>query len=104
MQVYLHESSIADSHPDSRSSKCLNSQIPEPLKNFSEVEFLQQFPEPPENFPEPLGSALPEKQGCLALGVGVEAWKFSSAFLMLQLGLTLPMAKRLIDLQFYFFF
>jgi hypothetical protein len=73
MQACLHESSIADNHPDFRSFIGLNSQIPEPLKNFSEVEFLQQFSEPPENFPEPLGSALSEKQGCLALGVCVEA-------------------------------
>jgi hypothetical protein len=39
----------------------------------------------------------------LALGVCVEAWKFSSSFLILQLGLTLPMATRLIDLQLHFF-
>jgi hypothetical protein len=40
----------------------------------------------------------------LAFGVCIETWKFSSSFLMLQLGLTLPMSKHLIELQFYFFF
>jgi hypothetical protein len=104
MQACLHESSIANNHPDSRSTLGLNAQISEPPKNFLEVEFLQQFLEPQENFPEPLGSALSEKQGCLAFRVCVEAWKFSKYFLMLQLGLTTPMAKHLIDLQFYFFF
>jgi hypothetical protein len=103
MQACLHESSIANNHPDSRSSLGLNSQISEPTKNFPEVEFLQQFSEPPEDFPEPLGSVLLEWQRCLALGVCVEAWEFSLSFLMLQLGLTFHVDKHLIDLQFYFF-
>jgi hypothetical protein len=73
----------------------LNFENPEPPKNFPEVGFLQQFSEPLENFPEPLRSVLPEKHGCVALGVWVEAWQFPSSSLMLQIGLS-PMAKHLI--------
>jgi hypothetical protein len=36
----------------------------------------------------------------VALGVCVKAWNISSSSHMLQLGLTSPMAKHLIDLQF----
>jgi hypothetical protein len=76
MQAYLHQSLIADNHPDSRSFIGLNFKNPEPPKNFSEVGFLQQFSEPPVNFPEPLRSVLLEKQGCVwplefALKIGI---------------------------------
>jgi hypothetical protein len=66
MQAYLHESLILDIHPDSRSFIDLNYQEPGTSEDFPEVGFLQQFPEPPENFPEPLRFVLPEKkQGCV---------------------------------------
>jgi hypothetical protein len=38
---------------------------------------------------------------CVTLGVCFKAWNFSSSSHMLQLGLTSPMAKHLIDLQFW---
>jgi hypothetical protein len=41
---------------------------------------------------------------CVALGVCVKAWNFSSSFHMIQLGLTSLMAIHLIDLQFCFSF
>jgi hypothetical protein len=34
-------------------------------EDFPEVGFLQQFSEPPKNFPKPLRSVPPKKQGCV---------------------------------------
>jgi hypothetical protein len=62
MQAYLHESLILDIHPDSGSFIDLNFQEPGTFEDVSEVGFLQQFSEPPENFPEPLRFVLPEKK------------------------------------------
>jgi hypothetical protein len=56
-------------------------------------------------FPETSEVCTTKKTGmCVALGVCVKAWNFSSSFHMLQLGLTSPIAIHLIDLQFCFSF
>jgi hypothetical protein len=104
MQAYLHESLILDNRPDSGSFIGLN---------FQKLGTFEDFPGGwvpaailrTSEFPGTSEVCTTRNTGmCVALGVCVKAWNFSSSFHMLQLGLTSPMAIHLIDLQFCFSF
>jgi hypothetical protein len=101
MQAYLHESLILDNHLDPGNFVDLN---------FHRLGTSEDFPEgwvpaailgTSEEFPGTSEVCTTRNTGmCVALGVCVKAWDFSSSSHMLQLGLTSPMAIHLIDLQF----
>jgi hypothetical protein len=105
MQAYLHECLILDNHLDSGGFIDLN---------FQKLGTSEDFPGGwvPAAILGTSGEFLGTSEVCttintgmcVALGVCVKAWNFSSSSHMLQLGLTSPMAKHLIDLQFCFSF
>jgi hypothetical protein len=105
MQAYLHEFLILDNHLDSGSFIDLNFQKLGTSEDFPGGWVPAAILGTSREIPGTSEVCTTRNTGmCVALGVCVKAWNFSSSSHILQLGLTSPMAIHFIDLQFCFSF
>jgi hypothetical protein len=103
MQAYLHEFLILDNHLDSGGFIDLNFQKLGTSEDFPGGWVPAAILGTSEEIPGTSEVCTTRNtEMCVALGVCVKACNFPSSSHMLQLGLTSPMAKHLIDLKFCF--